>query len=106
MSVSSNSAMVNLELSRELYSDDQRKQFYSEFQAALNAERSAYRAFNRHLRTNPAKWKFWKRAPLEWKQTEKRLADEYIQACLTLNKLKKSYPLLVDVFYYKHEPLL
>lgn len=105
MSESSNSAMVNLELSRELYSDDQRKQFYAEFQAALNAEKTSFRTLEAHWRNNPARWKFWKRPPSDWRLAEKRLKDGYIQACTTLRDLKESYPLLVDVFYYKHQPL-
>ncbi|WP_432780655.1 hypothetical protein QZH44_29800 (plasmid) [Pseudomonas corrugata] len=97
--------MANLELSRELYSDNQRKQFYADFQAALNAEKTSFRALKAHWRNGPAWWEFWKRAPSEWKQAERRLVDGYSQACKTLRDLKESYPLLVDVFYRKHQPL-
>ncbi|MEG0869474.1 MAG: hypothetical protein RSG77_20855 [Hafnia sp.] len=98
-------ALVNLELSRELYTDDQRKQFFAEFQAAIDARLAAFKAIKAHRRNKPDKWKIWKRSPAEWRQASAKLKQAYSQECWTLIHLKNSHPLLVKIFSYKTEPL-
>ncbi|WP_439126192.1 MAG: hypothetical protein ACNJA3_27890 (plasmid) [Pseudomonas rhizophila] len=63
-------------------------QLTDEFHKAMKAEKAAFRALDHHWRCNPAKWKFWKRPPSEWKQLEAKLIEDYKQACLALSKLK------------------
>ncbi|ANF89230.1 hypothetical protein A7J50_5906 (plasmid) [Pseudomonas antarctica] len=65
-----------------------RLQFTSEFHAALNAEKTTFDALEAHWESNPVKWKFWRRPPPEWKQTESQLYEAYKQACLNLRQRK------------------
>lgn len=46
MSEEATAAMTNLELSRELYTEDQRNQFYTDYQAARCAAKEASSATN------------------------------------------------------------
>lgn len=80
----------NSMLDREPYSEDQREQFTSDLHAAMNAEKAAFQALDAHWQSNPVKWKLWRRPPVEWKQTESQLTEDYKQACLTLSRLNNA----------------
>lgn len=99
-------AMANLELSRELYSEEHRQQFYADYQAALDVERTTYEDLETHWRSNPEKWKFWRRASVPWKKVESELNQRYQNAHMGLGRLMKAHPLLVEVFDHKHYPLI
>jgi hypothetical protein len=80
----------NTMLDIEPFSEDQRVQLPSELHAAMNAEKAAFNALDAHWQSNPVKWKLWGRPPVEWKQTESQLMENYKQACLTLSQLKNA----------------
>lgn len=56
----------------------------------MNAEKAAFNALDAHWRSNPVKWKLLRRPPVEWKQTESQLIEDYKQACLALSQLKNA----------------
>jgi hypothetical protein len=80
----------NTMLDREPNIVDQRERFTSDFHAAMNAEKAAFQALDAHWQSNPVKWQLWRRPPVEWKQTESQLTEDYKQACLTLSQLKNA----------------
>lgn len=105
MSEESQEALANLELSRELYSEAVRSQFYADYQQVINAVRQAERVANKYVRTDPVGWKFWKRAPAVWTEEHRKLRKQYRKAVNARKQLEVSYPLLVKIFFYRYEPL-
>ena len=101
----SHAALANLELSRELYTEEQRTQFYTDLQAAINAEHTAYQALCDHSGTYPVGWKFWQKAPAEWKSKHDGLRNGYADACVAASGMQEAHPLLARVFSQKWQPL-
>lgn len=65
MTVEATAVMTNLELSRELYPEDQRRQFYAVYQEARSAASAASDEY--YELDDPRGWKFWQRPNAEWK---------------------------------------
>ena len=103
MSEVATAAMTNLELSRELYTEDQRRQFYADYQAARNAEAASNDAFIKHA--NLRGWKLWKGPTADWKETNEQLVKSYRQARITVKAMEQGHPLLVKVYMHKGYPI-
>lgn len=101
-----NAALANLELVRELYTVDQRNEFFKDYPAALNIRRDTQNALITHLRADPVGWKFWKKRPAEYVERKLELANDHLNACELVAKLRKSHPLLVKIYSYKSEPVV
>lgn len=105
MSENSHASMANLELCRELYTEPDRQRFYTDYQAALDAEQLALAELEAHWENRPTTWQFWKKPPEAWKLVQSQLLERYRLARNTLDALAASHPLLVRVFGYKRQPL-
>jgi len=105
MSDEATEALANLELSRELYSEAQRNQFYIDYQQSLENERLAEQNYDNHWKTNPTGWKFWKRAPASWDEELRRLMKFYRDANHAKQKVEAAHPLLVKIYWFKYQPV-
>lgn len=105
MSEEAAEALANLELGRELYTEPQRNQFYTDFQIALENVRLAQRTSSIHWETNPIGWKFWQSPPAAWKEEARRLLKVCRDATRAQEQLEKAHPLLVKTFWFKYQPV-
>lgn len=90
-----------LELAHELYSEEQRHQFYKDYQAALNAQQARLDEVAEHSRTDQRTWKFWQRAPADWTAERKKRLNAYYQAEQVVRKYEKGHPLLARIYAFK-----
>lgn len=104
MSEEATAAMTNLELSRELYTEDQRNQFYTDYQAARCAAKEAYDEY--FGLDDPRGWKFWQRPTADWKAKQEKLLESYRQAHMAVKTMEQEHPLLVQVYMHKSRPIL
>jgi len=104
MSKLATAAMTNLELSRELYTEDQRRQFYADYQAARYAAAASNDACIKHA--NLRGWKLWKGPTADWKEKNEQLLKSYRQAHITVKTMEQEHPLLVQVYMHKRNPIL
>lgn len=105
MSEEAAEALANLELGRELYTDSQRTQFYTEFELALENVGLAERNSSIHWETNPIGWKFWQTPPVAWTEESHSLLKLYRDAVRSKENLEKAHPLLVKIYWFKYQPV-
>ncbi|WP_223508726.1 MULTISPECIES: hypothetical protein [unclassified Pseudomonas] len=103
MSEEATAAMTNLELCRELYTEDQRRKFYADYQAARCANEAAFEAYCEL--DDPRGWKFWQRPPTDWNAKQEKLMEAYQQARRAVITLEHAHPLLVKVYLHKGHPI-
>jgi hypothetical protein len=101
MSEEATAAMANLELCRELYTEDQRRQFYSDYHGARYAEAASNDAYIEHA--NRRGWKLWPSAG--WREKNQQLVTSCRQARMTVKAMEQGHPLLVKVYLHKAYPI-
>lgn len=101
MSECCNSIQSTLELSRELYTEDQRRAFYDDYRKALQERESSYDACLNHRKSCPAKgYAFWKKPPEAWRDQDTRLIKKHIEARDNVSAMRLKHPLLVQILRY------
>lgn len=96
-------ALANLELCRELYPEDQRRQFYSVYQEARLAAKAA--ADELFTFDDPRGWRFWQRPKPDWLEKMNKLHEAFRKARLVVQKLEQQHPLLAKVFMHRGHPI-
>ncbi|GAB0078631.1 hypothetical protein I4I80_02610 [Pseudomonas syringae pv. tomato] len=96
-------AMANLELCRELYPEEQRRQFYAVYQEARMAAKAA--ADELFSLEDPRGWRFWQRPKQDWLWKRNKLDEAFRKARLIVQKLEEQHPLLAKVFIHRGNPV-
>lgn len=103
MSEEATAVMVNLELCRELYSGEQRNQFYADYTAARCAVDAAFKEL--YDLGEPIGRRFWQRPPPAWKEKRDHLLKANRKARKVVEKMERQHPLLVRVYMHKFFPV-
>lgn len=103
MSEEATAAMANLELCRELYSENQRNQFYTDFRAARCAAEAALKQL--YDLAEPEGRRFWQRPPAVWKEKRELLMAAHREARKVVYTMEQQHPLLVRVYMHKFFPI-
>ena len=98
--------MYNLELSRELYSELERRKFYVGYEEARADLAEAEELLSSHRRRKPTPfWKFWQRQDPEWRQQHAVLKSNFHNEFERTRRMANEYPLLADLYRFKKRPL-
>lgn len=97
--------MYNLELSRELYSEVERRKFYVGYEHARTDFLEVEQMLRAHRRRKKDAWKFWKRQDPEWQKQHAALTSQRYEAHDKLRQMANDYPLLAGLYRFKYRPL-
>lgn len=97
--------MYNLELSRELYSEVERRKFYIGYEQANADLTRAEELLWAHRRRKQNAWRFWMRQDPEWRMQYAELESQFCRAHDRLRQMANDYPLLAGLYRFKHRPL-
>jgi len=97
--------MYNLELSRELYSEVERRKFYVGYEQARADLAEAEELLWAHMRRKRNSWKFWKCQDPEWRAQLTALKSQFVKERDRVRRMANEYPLLADLYRFKKRPL-